>query len=222
MQRTKIEWTDFVWNPVKGTCPVNCFYCYARRMYKRFKWNPELSWDGRIPILSSKKPSRIFVCSTMEIFHPQIPKEWRDRIFKTINQPFNKKHTFQILTKMPENIDRPMPDNVWLGTTVTKNEEEWKIETLCNIIEHFENWNPTIFVSVEPMFDSCEDIVHYFDDIEWLIIGSLTGKNSKKYQPKRYWIEALKDNAFLSGVPIFLKDNLKEIWGEDLIQEFPE
>ena len=49
MNLTKIEWCDYTINPVKGLCPMACSYCYARRMYKRFKWNPEIrflwSWD---------------------------------------------------------------------------------------------------------------------------------------------------------------------------------
>jgi len=72
LQRTKIEWTDFVWNPVKGICPVGCFYCYARKMYKRFGWDETIRLDSdelvRPMVLS--KPSKIFVCSTFEIFSP--------------------------------------------------------------------------------------------------------------------------------------------------------
>ena len=53
MSKSRIEWLrdpitgkqGFSINPVKGLCPVACKdndgkeYCYARRMYKRFKWN---------------------------------------------------------------------------------------------------------------------------------------------------------------------------------------
>ncbi|MFW6328197.1 MAG: DUF5131 family protein [Bacteroidota bacterium] len=35
MNRTKIEWTDFTWNPVTG-CYHGCEYCYARRIAHRF------------------------------------------------------------------------------------------------------------------------------------------------------------------------------------------
>ncbi|MCK4337709.1 MAG: DUF5131 family protein [Candidatus Aminicenantes bacterium] len=227
--KKSIGWCDMTWNPIKGLCPIGCKlpdgreYCYARRMYQRFKWDSELALQySTIDIYKKdwpKKSSKIFVCSTIEMFHPEIPKDWRDEIFETIKE--FPQHTFQILTKFPENIDRKMPDNVWLGVTVTKNEEEWKIEELCNKIEHFQNWNPTIFVSAEPMLDNCKDTVHYFDEIEWLIIGRLTG-HGYKHDPKKEWIETLKDNAFLSGVSVFLKDNLKEIWGENLIQEFPK
>src|SRR4030043_1978040 len=48
MQKSRIEWTDFSSNPVRGLCPVDCkdkqgkSYCYARKLYKRFHWNPEI------------------------------------------------------------------------------------------------------------------------------------------------------------------------------------
>lgn len=35
MNRSKIDWTDFSWNPVTG-CRHNCAYCYARKQAKRF------------------------------------------------------------------------------------------------------------------------------------------------------------------------------------------
>lgn len=35
MNKTKIEWADYTWNPVTG-CLHGCEYCYARRMAKRF------------------------------------------------------------------------------------------------------------------------------------------------------------------------------------------
>lgn len=35
MNKTKIEWCDYTWNPVTG-CKHGCEYCYARRIAKRF------------------------------------------------------------------------------------------------------------------------------------------------------------------------------------------
>ena len=215
MNKTKIEWTDYTWNPIKGLCPVGCWYCYARAMHKRFKWDEKVRIDEKeiYGNIFSIKPSKIFVCSTFELFHPSIHKMIRDVIFSRIES--HPQHTFQILTKLPQNIDRPMPDNVWLGVSITKNEEEWKTDNLLH-------WGGQIrFLSVEPMLDDCRDIIHSFDDIEWLIIGRLTG-HGNKYNPQKEWINYLIDEAQLSNLPIFMKDNLKEIWGEPLIQEFPK
>lgn len=34
MNRTKIEWCDYTWNPVVG-CKHGCSYCYAKRFAER-------------------------------------------------------------------------------------------------------------------------------------------------------------------------------------------
>ena len=185
-------------------------------MYKRFKLPTELSWDGKIPILSNKKPSKIFVCSTMEMFHPQVPKEWRDRIFNIIQAEHNQKHTFQILTKMPENIDRPMPDNVHLGVSITGNKTEDFLR--AGFIGNGRRKAKIQFVSYEPLLDIP---IRSIPNVDWVIIGRLTG-HGKKHDPPRWMIEGLVEDARKQGVPIFLKHNLKDIWPGELIQEWPE
>jgi DNA repair photolyase len=45
MTQTMIEWADYTLNPIKGLCKYACSYCYARKMYKRFKWNEEIRFD---------------------------------------------------------------------------------------------------------------------------------------------------------------------------------
>lgn len=36
MNKSKIEWCDYTWNPVTG-CFHKCEYCYARKQAKRFE-----------------------------------------------------------------------------------------------------------------------------------------------------------------------------------------
>lgn len=42
MNKSKIDWTDYSWNPVTG-CRHNCPYCYARTMSKRFSGDVRLN-----------------------------------------------------------------------------------------------------------------------------------------------------------------------------------
>ncbi len=209
MNKTKIEWADYVWNPIKGLCPVGCWYCYARNIYRRFKIDPtpRLEISGGTPDLYSES-SRIFVCSTFELFHPTAD-QWRDEIFMHI---IGSKHTFIILTKMPERIDRPMPDNVWLGTSVPGMDNISRIGRLLEKAARIK------FISFEPLLDFPAVPA---SGINWIIIGKLTG-HGKKYDPPREWIEELVGMAHGLTYPVFLKNNLKEIWGEPLIQEWPE
>lgn len=244
MQRTEIEWTDYTWNPIKGLCPVDCklpdgrSYCYARRMYKRFGWNPKVELDGELfgsrqdafaPNINVyeklghiKAGSKIFICSTFELFHPCIHKEWRDAIFRAIKE--HPQHTFQILTKFPQNIDRPMPDNVWLGVSVDEPIKQIRISELKKKKARIK------FVSFEPMLGRMNDIFFPKDelylefkleDLDWIIIGRLTG-HGNKYDPQKIWIQEIVNKAKELNIPIFLKNNLKSIVGENLIQEMPE
>lgn len=42
MNKSKIDWTDYIWNPVTG-CKHNCYYCYANRFSKRFAGDVRLN-----------------------------------------------------------------------------------------------------------------------------------------------------------------------------------
>ncbi|KKL91230.1 hypothetical protein LCGC14_1896760 [marine sediment metagenome] len=116
---------------------------------------------------------------------------------------------------MPENIDRPMPDNVHLGCSITGKGDLWKWPYIK--VQKVK----TRFISIEPFLgvllpSFVEDLIHS----DWIIIGRLTGRGHK-YDPKREWIETIVSRAKKLGIPLFLKENLKDIWKDKLIQEFP-
>ena len=226
MQKSKIEWTDYVSNPIKGICPGGCWYCYARRIYQRFKLDPEpwLDIAELNEIAETRRTGkRVFMCSTFELFHPVVDKLMgrcgglkgrrflpaRDMIFNAIER--RPDLTFIILTKMPERIDRPMPDNVWLGTTVTG----WdNFDNISQLLKHDARIR---FISMEPLL---EVTALPGKGIDWLILGRLTGYG-KKYYPSKLGLMETVSMARGLGIKIFLKNNLKEIWGEPLIQELP-
>lgn len=231
MQKSKIEWTDYSWNPIKGICPVGCWYCYARRMYQRFRWAQEPWLDiAELNQVAEMRVTgkRIFVCSTFELFHPAIDsitgrcvridemgrKESRDKARDMIFDVIKRRPdlTFIILTKMPERIDRPMPENVWLGVSITQDSEYARKAYLM------EAQAAVRFISHEPMLGELNPAILY--GLEWAILGRLTG-HGKNHDPDRETIEGFVENSRGLNVPIFLKDNLREIWGEPLIQEWP-
>lgn len=209
-----IEWCDYTWNPIKGLCPVGCWYCYGRKIYQRFGMNPKVRLNLNELIMPfPKKPSRIFVCSTFELFHP-IADKWRDEIFEIIN--LESRHTFIILTKMPERIDRPMPDNVWLGVSVSRRDDLRRIDKL------HEAKSRVRFVSYEPLLDDDGAAPNgLLSGLDWVIVGKLTG-HGHALDPSRDSVENIVKAAQLWDIPIFLKNNLREIWGPNLIQEFPK
>ena len=42
MNKTKIDWADYTWNPVTG-CLHGCSYCYARKQSMRFSGDIRLN-----------------------------------------------------------------------------------------------------------------------------------------------------------------------------------
>jgi len=197
MQRTKIEWCDYTWNPVKGLCPVGCDYCYARRMYKRFGWDPEIRLDKRELLAPGKlqRPSKIFVGSTIELYHPFIPLHWRDRIIYA-SLDFQQ-HTIITLTKFPQQFrNHIFPRHWWLGTTMTGG-----AATAINDLWIRKALAKTRFISFEPLLSDCS--FASLLNIDWIIIGGLTPKPVHKKE----WIDRLVEKADKQSIPVFIKDN---------------
>lgn len=239
--KKSIGWCDYTINPIKGLCPMACPYCYARRMYKRFRWEPGIEFDNRaFSGIDRLLPSRIFVGSTMELFGSWVLNNEMDYIFRQCrNMP---QHTFIFLTKQPENLIKwsPFPDNVWVGVSTTDYEMYVKARW------HLSNIKAKVkFISIEPLLGRIADDNGFplrpelliYAGINWLIIGAQT-PYSKKTAPRIEWVKEIVDAADKASIPVFLKNNLlplfrateKEIlvlsWasGQDLKlrQEFPK
>jgi len=220
-----IGWADLSWNPIKGICPVGCWYCYAKNIYKRFgldptprldekelfapvnRWGKRANWFG--------PAKRIFVCSTFDLFHP-VADKWRDLIFQSIE--IDLADTFIVLTKLPQNIDRPMPPNVWLGVSAETHEQALGRYTLLIGGPAGGNEGDVRFISYEPMLEELD--ITQFPALDWLIVGRLTG-HGKKHNPKILDLEAIRELCSELDIPLFEKSNLRPILGDDLTQKFP-
>ncbi len=204
MNRTKIEWCDYTMNPVKGLCPMACPYCYARAMYKRFKWNPEIRFVKE-RITMPAKVSSIFVGSTIELFGDWIKDEWLKETFNQCERW--QEHTFIFLTKQPQNLIKwsPFPENCWVGVTAT-NQDMFE-----RGIYHIRQIKAkVIFMSFEPLMERIKSIHVGVGELGWLIIGQQT-PISAKTQPKIGWIQEIVEAADKAGSLVFLKDNLKPL-----------
>jgi protein gp37 len=218
MNKTRIEWADYTWNPIKGLCPVGCWYCYARKIYHRFGVDPELRLDyaellGDIVKLNGHP--RVFACSTMELFDPRIPEIWRKEIFNVIWSL--RAITFVILTKLPQNITYALPPNVWLGVSVTGRND------FDRIVELKGKEAGKKFVSFEPLLepDFKPSPNGLLIGLDWIIVGRLTG-HGKRLDPSVRSLNLLLSAARQFNIPIFLKNNLRNIWSGNLIQEIPK
>ena len=213
MAKTKIEWCDETRNPVKGLCPMACDYCYARAMYKRFKWNPEIRIAPDAFDYLPKKPSRIFVGSTIELFGEWVKPEWMDAIFKRVS--LNPQHTFLFLTKQPQNLEKwsPFPDNCHVGVSATNT------KMLTRATEHLDSIRARVkFISIEPLLDWKYLYPVTFPlskflsgSADWIIIGQRTPVSAKT-SPNIEWITEIVEAADKANIPVFLKDNLESLW----------
>ena len=119
--KTKIEWTETTWNPIRGCSRVSegCRNCYAESVANRFKGDGQPyegliakggQWNGKITVaehlidqpLRWRKPRMIFVNSMSDLFHENVPTSVIDEIFAVM--AICPQHTFQILTKRPERM----------------------------------------------------------------------------------------------------------------------
>lgn len=206
MNKTKIEWCDYTTNPVKGKCPNACWYCYARRMYDRFKWNPKIRFKPEVldKIKNIKKPSKIFVGSTHDLFGEWVPKEWIDKIIKVAVD--NPKQTFQFLTKNPQRyLEFKFPKNCWLGFTIDKIKNDTNTKVNLMKIKSFDG-NYT-FISFEPLLDDpfqlfIGGVGESMKKMDLVIIGAMTGPGAIK--PKKEWIDSIKHKN------VFYKNNIKK------------
>ena len=205
MQKSKIEWTDYTINPVKGLCPMACSYCYARRMYKRFHWDETVRFEPEqafVDAFNALAGSKIFVGSTMELFGDWVKPNWLEQVMGWPKALPNK--TFIFLTKQPQNIIKysPFPKNCWIGVSATDMESFHKgINALAAINAKVK------FVSVEPLLQSVNIAWMNPECVNWVIIGQQTPQN-KKTQPKIEWVKEIVDASDKSKIPVFLKNNL--------------
>ena len=80
------------------------------------------------------------------------------------------------------------------------------------------------FLSIEPILEpfGLETGENSLPDVtQWAIFGAENGNRKNKVVPKREWIEGAVSALKQRGKPVFMKDSMIPVWGEDLITEFP-
>ena len=199
-------------NAVIG-CSIGCRYCYARAVAKRF----HLIDDFSKPVADLhkleriKKPGIYFLTGMSD---PYIwEKEWLDKSFDLLKQ--NPRTVGIYLTKAPNKMNlNNVPDNAWMGVTVTCKNDLWRIKSLKENIK-CKNYH----ITFEPLFEDLGDID--LSDIRWIVIGTETGNCKGKIDTKKQWVNNLVKVARRYGCKIFYKEELarKIMIGENIIQE---
>ena len=162
-----------------------------------------------------EEPKNIFVCSMADLFGEWTPDEWIQKVFEACDKA--PQHRYFFLTKNPDRYcdlyDRkllPKRDNYWYGTTVTNAGQKYFSAFRCNS-----------FLSIEPIQEYLSVGLGSFGGVDWLIIGAETGNRIGKVKPKREWIDNILEAASITQIPVFMKDSLQKLMGDDFRQEFP-
>lgn len=166
------------------------------------------------------EPRTIFVCSMADLFGKWVPDEWIEAVINAcLAAP---QHRYLFLTKNPARymhliangiIPENQP-NFWFGSTATIPEMEF---FWCD--------EANTFVSIEPILAPFEDLTDEGIDpaskTNWIIVGAETGNRKNKVIPQKSWIDEIVSAAKKAGTPVFMKESLREIMGDDFIQQFP-
>jgi len=143
----------------------------------------------------------IFVNSMGDLFHEQVPDNFIESVFKTMNAAHW--HNFQILTKRSDRMLKlssklNWTDNIWMGVTVEASDYIFRIEDLRNTGARVK------FISFEPLLD----FIQFMNlcNIDWAIVGGESGPGARPIQSS--WVIELRDQCQKCGIPFFFKQ-----WG---------
>ncbi len=210
---SKIEWTQMTWNPVTGCTKVSqgCKHCYAERMAKRLQKMGVARYangfrltlhDDLVELPKRwRKPSMIFVNSMSDLFHEQIPLEFIQRVFRTMNECPH--HTFQVLTKRSRRL-REVADalhwtpNIWMGVSVENEKVLFRVHDLVAVPARVR------FLSCEPLLGPLPNLP--LEGIHWVIVGGESGPKARPMAPE--WVREIRDQCQRAGVAFFFKQ-----WG---------
>ena len=221
--KSKIEWTQSTWNPIRGCTRVSdgCRFCYAERIAARFtkkglayeglakmtKAGPR--WLNKIRLIPElldaplkwKTPQLIFVNSMSDLFHEDVPLKFILDIFDTMNKA--QQHQFQVLTKRSKRLaelscEIQWPKNVWMGVSVENQDYTFRIDDLRQTGAHIK------FLSLEPLIGALTHID--LTSIDWVIVGGESGPKARPIEKE--WVVDIRDQCLQANIPFFFKQ-----WG---------
>lgn len=179
-----------------------------------------------------KKGRNIFVCSMADLFGKWVPDEWIKEVFDACEKA--PQHNYLFLTKNPGRYERVIEanfkkvtdgnaDNFWFGTTVTNDADLLNrgADLFVSTVMNYDKGRFKRFLSIEPLLEQVTKL-QCLKRHHWIIVGAETGRRKDKVVPERKWIEDIVVECKNDEIPIFMKSSLADIWGEPLIQEFPE
>jgi protein gp37 len=249
MNKSKIEWCDFTWNPVTG-CLHGCEYCYAQRIAKRFEskvfkehkqiFSKDCTHDLHIP-MEGDKGKEPYPYGFQPTFHryrldePQKLKKPSKIFVVSMGDLFGDwvpvewiEEVFKACEAAPQHTYMFLTKNFLKASDFRYRDNWWIGRTITNKEDSRElctgdPWNIDRIHRANH-FLSIEPLL---GDVEYLKYYLYSFKwviigaqtGPGAKPPKPEWVQSIIDQCRVAGVPVFLKSNLN--WPEK-IQEFPE
>lgn len=217
-ERSKIEWTQATWNPVRGCSKVSpgCKHCYAETFAERFRGVPkhpfEQGFDLRLVPEKLADPLRwkasktIFVNSMSDLFHTGVPDSYISQVANVMHVA--SWHTYQVLTKRSNRMrlllsstlrEIASEKHIWWGVSV-----ENRKYGLPRIDDLRETPAQVRFLSIEPLLEDLGEIS--LEGISWVIVGGESGYGARPMS--RDWVISIREQCRQARVPFFFKQ-----WG---------
>jgi protein gp37 len=216
--KSKIEWTDATWNPVRGCTKISpgCKHCYAQVFAERFRGVPDHPYEQGFDLrlvpakleepLKWKAPRLVFVNSMSDLFQDGVPDEYIVRVAKIMNTA--NWHTFQVLTKRAERMRNLLNSklrfaagsaHIWWGVSVENRKHG------LPRVEELRSARVTMrFLSVEPLLEDLGAV--NLTGIHWVIVGGESGHGARPLH--KDWVLSIKNQCRKADVPFFFKQ-----WG---------
>lgn len=217
-QKSKIEWTDATWNPVRGCTKVSsgCLHCYAETFAERFRGVPghpfEFGFDLRLvpeklgDPLRWGTPRMIFVNSMSDLFHEDVPDDYIVSVARVMTAA--KWHTYQILTKRADRLQRLLGGK--LRFAAEQQHIRWGVS-----VENRKHGLPRVdllrdspakarFLSIEPLLEDLGRV--RLSRIDWVIVGGESGPGARPMDAE--WVRSIRSQCREAGVAFFFKQ-----WG---------
>ncbi|MHC1722531.1 MAG: DUF5131 family protein [Aminipila sp.] len=166
------------------------------------------------------KGRNIFVCSMADLLGKWVPDEWIYEVLNACEEA--PRHNYLFLTKNPERIQNLRDsENWWFGTTCNSSAD---FIVPCRAADLYSSSRNHSFISLEPLQSAITGIaLQNLIKFDWVIVGAETGNRKEKVIPKKEWIDQIALTCKSHGIPIFMKNSLLQIMGEqNMLREFPE
>jgi len=216
--KSKIEWTDATWNPVRGCTKISpgCVHCYAETFAERFRGVPghpfEFGFDLRLVPEKLGDPLRwgtsrmIFVNSMSDLFHKDVPDDYIVSVARVMTAA--NWHTYQVLTKRADRMQSLLKtklrfaaeqSHIWWGVSVENRQHGLPRVALLRQAPA-----KIRFLSVEPLLEYLGTM--NLKGISWVIVGGESGPGARPMQPE--WVRSIRAQCRAAGVAFFFKQ-----WG---------